>query len=84
MNFTHTYEASRERCNGISRTGGTIKCRVPHTGAKVSFILWLGCPQYAVLDELYSSRKRTKRCSEKKTGKKTEFPHTSVASGDSK
>ena len=66
LNFTNTSEATRERCNRISETRGTIKCRFPHASVKVSFIWWPDCPQNAVLNEQHSPAGREQRDIKKK------------------
>lgn len=67
LSTSHTHararEESRERCNWISRTGGTIKHWVPpppRVQKSLSSYGWTA-EECAVLDELHSSRKRTKR-----------------------
>ena len=69
LNFTNTSEATRERCNRISETRGTIKCRFPHASVKVSFIWWPDCPQNAVLNEQHSPAGREQRDIKKKKKK---------------
>lgn len=70
LNFTNTREATRERCNRISQTRGTIKRRFPRASVKVSFIWWPDCPQYAVLNEQHSPAGREQRDIQKKKEKK--------------
>lgn len=70
LNFTNTREATRERCNRISQTRGTIKRRFPRASVKVSFIWWPDCPQYAVLNEQHSPAGREQRDIQKEKKKK--------------